>query len=72
MASSACSAWTKPPSSLDAWELVMRALSHYGHVSPRDHLTAQALLRKAIEIDPNFGCANDKADSGSVPAAARG
>ena len=45
---------SKPPSSLDAWGLVMRALSHWGQVSPRDHVTAQELLQKAIAIDPNY------------------
>ena len=45
----------KPPSSLDAWDLVMRALSHYWHVTRDDHIAAQALLQKAIELDPNYG-----------------
>jgi TolB-like protein len=43
----------KPPSSMDAWELVMRAMSHTSQVSPRDQLIAQDLLQKAIAIDPN-------------------
>ena len=33
----------------------MRALSHYWRVTREDHVVAQALLRKAIEIDPNYG-----------------
>jgi len=45
----------KPPSSLDAWDLVMRALSHYWRVTRQDHLVAQALLEKAIAIDPDYG-----------------
>jgi TolB-like protein/cytochrome c-type biogenesis protein CcmH/NrfG len=45
----------KPPSSLDAWDLVMRALSHYWRVTRQDHLAAQALLERAIAIDPNYG-----------------
>jgi TolB-like protein/Tfp pilus assembly protein PilF len=45
----------KPPNSLDAWDLVMRALSHYWRVTRQDHLAAQALLEKAIAIDPNYG-----------------
>lgn len=45
----------KHPDSLDAWDLVMRALSHYWRVTPQDHLVAQALLEKAIEIDPQYG-----------------
>nr|WP_249815167.1 MULTISPECIES: winged helix-turn-helix domain-containing protein [unclassified Bradyrhizobium] len=45
----------KPPSSLDAWDLVMRALSHYWRVTRHDHLAAQALLERAIAIDPAYG-----------------
>jgi TolB-like protein/Tfp pilus assembly protein PilF len=45
----------KPPNSLDAWDLVMRALSHYWRVTRQDHLVAQALLEKAIAIDPDYG-----------------
>jgi len=45
----------KPPESLDAWDLVMRALSHYWRVTRQDHVVAQALLEKAISIDPNYG-----------------
>ena len=45
----------KPPDSMDAWDLVMRALSHYWRVTQQDNLVAQALLEKAIAIDPNYG-----------------
>jgi TolB-like protein/cytochrome c-type biogenesis protein CcmH/NrfG len=45
----------KPPSSLDAWELVMRALAHHGQVSRRDQETAQELLHQAIAIDADYG-----------------
>jgi TolB-like protein/Tfp pilus assembly protein PilF len=45
----------KPPGSLDAWDLVMRALSHYWRVTRQDNTVAQALLEKAIEIDPQYG-----------------
>ena len=45
----------KPPNSLDAWDLVMRALSHYWRVTRPDNMVAQALLEKAITIDPNYG-----------------
>ncbi len=45
----------KPPSSLDAWDLVMRALSHYWRVTRDDHIAAQALLDTAIGLDPNYG-----------------
>jgi TolB-like protein/Tfp pilus assembly protein PilF len=45
----------KPPDSMDAWDLVMRALSHYWRVTRQDHVVAQTLLEKAIEIDPGYG-----------------
>jgi TolB-like protein/Tfp pilus assembly protein PilF len=45
----------KPPGSMDAWDLVMRALSHYWRVTQEDNTAAQALLEKAIEIDPHYG-----------------
>jgi TolB-like protein/cytochrome c-type biogenesis protein CcmH/NrfG len=45
----------KPPDSMDAWDLVMRALSHYWRVTRQDHVVAQALLEKAIAIDPGYG-----------------
>jgi TolB-like protein/Flp pilus assembly protein TadD len=44
----------KHPNSMDAWELVMRALSHFGQVSEQDQLVAQDLLQKAIAIDPDY------------------
>ncbi|RQH11252.1 winged helix-turn-helix domain-containing tetratricopeptide repeat protein [Bradyrhizobium sp. RP6] len=45
----------KPPASLDAWDLLMRALSHYWRVTRQDHGAARALLERAIAIDPNYG-----------------
>ncbi|MGX1166921.1 TolB-like protein/cytochrome c-type biogenesis protein CcmH/NrfG [Bradyrhizobium sp. USDA 372] len=45
----------KPPASLDAWDLLMRALSHYWRVTRQDHEAAKALLARAIAIDPNYG-----------------
>ncbi len=45
----------KPPDSMDAWDLVMRALSFYWRVTRQDNVVAQALLEKAIAIDPNYG-----------------
>jgi TolB-like protein len=44
----------KPPENLDAWGLVMRALSHYWSVTREDNLQAQALLEQAIAIDANY------------------
>jgi TolB-like protein len=45
----------KAPDSLDAWELVMRALSHYWRVTRDDSATAHDLLEQAIAIDPHYG-----------------
>jgi TolB-like protein/Tfp pilus assembly protein PilF len=45
----------KQPDNMDAWDLVMRALSHYWRVTRQDNVVAQALLEKAISIDPNYG-----------------
>jgi tetratricopeptide (TPR) repeat protein len=48
----------KSPDSMDAWDLVMRALSHYWRVTRQDNVVAQALLEKATAIDPSFGQAH--------------
>jgi TolB-like protein len=48
----------KPPNSLDAWDLVMRAKSHFWRVTRQDNMVAQALLEKAIAIDGHYGQAN--------------
>src|SRR4051794_38032445 len=45
----------KAPENLDAWDLVMRALSHYWRVTRQDHAIAQRLLEQAIAIEPNYG-----------------
>ena len=45
----------KSTDSMDAWDLVMRALSHYWRVTRQDNVVAQALLEKATTIDPNYG-----------------
>jgi TolB-like protein len=45
----------KSPENMDAWDLLMRALSHYWRVTRQDNLVAQALLEKAIAIDPSYG-----------------
>lgn len=45
----------KPPESMQAWHLVMRALSHYWRVTRQDNVVAQGLLEKATGIDPNYG-----------------
>ena len=48
----------KSPDSMDAWDLVMRALSHYWRVTRQDNVVAQALLEKATAIDPSYGQAH--------------
>jgi TolB-like protein len=48
----------KLPDNMDAWDLLMRALSHYWRVTRQDHIVAQALLEKAIGLDPNYGRAH--------------
>ncbi|MBV8409466.1 MAG: winged helix-turn-helix domain-containing protein [Alphaproteobacteria bacterium] len=45
----------KAPESLDAWDLVMRALSHFWRVTRADNRIAQELLQKAIAIDAGYG-----------------
>jgi TolB-like protein len=45
----------KSPDNMDAWDLVMRALTHYWRVTRQDNVVAQALLEKATAIDPNYG-----------------
>jgi TolB-like protein/cytochrome c-type biogenesis protein CcmH/NrfG len=45
----------KAPDSMDAWDLAMRALSHYWRVTRQDNVVAQALLEKATALDPNYG-----------------
>ena len=45
----------KPPGSLDAWDLVMRALSHHWRSTRDDNAAAQELLERAVAIDPAYG-----------------
>ncbi|CCE10319.1 conserved hypothetical protein [Bradyrhizobium sp. STM 3843] len=44
----------KAPESLDAWDLVMRALSHFWRMTREDNVVAQELLERAIGLDPNY------------------
>src|SRR5258708_30396139 len=44
----------KTPDNMAAWDLVMRALQHYWRVSRQDNLVAQALLEKAVAVDPGY------------------
>lgn len=45
----------KATDNMDAWDLVMRALSHYWRVTRHDNLVAQAFLEKAISLSPHYG-----------------
>jgi TolB-like protein/cytochrome c-type biogenesis protein CcmH/NrfG len=45
----------KAPDNMDAWDLLMRALSHYWRLTRADNVVAQALLEKAVAFDPRYG-----------------
>jgi adenylate cyclase len=48
----------QPPGSIDAWGLVVRALGLINRVSHRQNEEAQALLQRAIEIEPSYAKAH--------------
>ncbi|HJU15880.1 MAG TPA: winged helix-turn-helix domain-containing protein [Stellaceae bacterium] len=48
----------KPPESLDAWECVIRALSHMGQGTRASDAEAETLCRRAIAISPGYGQAH--------------
>ena len=58
----------KPPDSMDAWDLVMRALSHYWRVTRQDNVVAQALLEKATAIDLELRPGASACDQPYLPA----
>lgn len=43
-----------PPRSLEAWDHFHLGMSHLYRATPEDNLEAQARLRRAIELDPQF------------------
>ena len=45
---------TKAPANLDAWDLVMRAMSHLGRYSADDYHTAHGFLEQAVDRDPRY------------------
>jgi TolB-like protein len=45
----------RPPESLDAWECVIRALSHVGQGTLAGNRQAEALCRRALAINPDYG-----------------
>jgi TolB-like protein/Tfp pilus assembly protein PilF len=50
---------TLPPDSLDAWGFVMKAMPYVWNWGSAEEIdTAQALLKRAIEIDPDYPRAN--------------
>jgi adenylate cyclase len=49
---------TKPPGSLDAWGLVVRAMSLINRVGRTQNEEAQALLREAIRLEPGYSRAH--------------
>src|SRR4029434_1243710 len=65
-AAQTCRAGRRPPASMDAWDLLMRALSHYWRVTHEDLVAAQALLERAIAIDPNYGQDQGPPDTDTV------
>jgi TolB-like protein len=48
----------KPPQSIDAWDLVMRALPHMWRVSGEEQGRAQELLQQAIALDAEYAHAH--------------
>ncbi len=48
----------RPPDSIDAWGLVVRALSLINKVERRMNEEAQRLLRRAIELEPSYARAH--------------
>jgi adenylate cyclase len=49
---------SKPPESIDAWGLVVRALSLIGKVERRQNEEAQNLLRRAVATEPSYARAH--------------
>lgn len=43
---------------LNAWDLVTRAMAHYGRMTTEDSVTAITLLRHAVAIYPDYGPAH--------------
>lgn len=48
----------RSPEHLDAWDLVMRALTHYGRMTSRESENAIAMLREAVRKFPDYGPAH--------------
>ena len=48
----------KPPTSLDAWELVQRGLAHFYRFNEIDHAESIRLFQEAIVLNPEFSTAH--------------
>jgi TolB-like protein/Flp pilus assembly protein TadD len=46
------------PQNIDAWDLVMRAVPHMWRMNVQEHARAQELLRRAIELEPDYAHAH--------------
>ena len=46
----------KPPESLDAYDLYLRALPYVSPISPANAQVAAELLQKALKLEPNYAC----------------
>jgi TolB-like protein/Flp pilus assembly protein TadD len=49
---------SRSPADLDAWDLVMRALTHYWRMTTAESDTAIELLREAVQRHPEYGPAH--------------
>ena len=48
----------RSPENLGAWDLVMRALAHYGRMTTKESETAIEMLRQAVQQYPDYGPAH--------------
>lgn len=51
-------AQNRSPGNLSAWDLVMRALTHYGRMTTKESETAIEILRQAVQKHPDYGPAH--------------
>ena len=49
---------SRSPADLDAWDLVTRALTHYGRMTTKESQTAIEMLRQAVQRYPDYGPAH--------------
>lgn len=58
VAAEAVRSQSRSPGDLDAWDLVMRALTHYWRMTSSESGTAIDMLREAVERHPDYGPAH--------------